>query len=61
MHFSQIDEGLQNLDIDLQFPLATFLVAIGFFLVLLIEQLVLWLREAGIFRRKQAFRLNLHQ
>ena len=51
---SQVSEGLKNLDINLQFPLATFLVAIGFFLVLFMEQLVLWLREAGVLQKRQA-------
>lgn len=52
MRSLQVNEGLNNLNINLQLPLSTLLVALGFFLVLLIEQLVLWLRETGVLQRK---------
>jgi len=40
-----ISKGLAYLQIKDEFPLAEFLVAIGFFVVLFIEQVVLWFRE----------------
>lgn len=40
-----IGEGLQHLGIQSDFPLAEFFVAIGFFIVLFIEQIVLYFRE----------------
>lgn len=40
-----ISQGLAYLQIENVFPLAEFLVAIGFFVVLFIEQIVLWFRE----------------
>jgi hypothetical protein len=49
----QIDEAKKSHQWENKLPIAEFLVAMGFFLVLFMEQLVMWMREAGFLSKKQ--------
>ncbi|KAI1886004.1 hypothetical protein AGOR_G00209580 [Albula goreensis] len=52
----EINEAFRNLEIELQFPLPEFIMAMGFFLVLVLEQIVLAFKDqsGGSFEERRA-------